>query len=197
MTSAEIGQEKLEHAILWSLVRGRHESGGVAPSTVALHLNAIASEQAIHVGLKHLANCNFVRIRPLSIGPNYEPTREGILLVERLIKIKASFVGRLEIHGSRWLKSASAMDAKLQSRIAADPLIELSESPPSVQNDRAIHIHNELKPNYNNISTEKASEDSDRSSARASWFSGWVALLGAIVAACGVAASLWASGKIN
>ena len=191
-----LAQTKVEHAVLWSLVREDYSSEFAGVRTIRSHLLNIASEQQVGAAISHLLECKLIRDCSAPLQDNYEPTRDGILLIERLETVKSSFVGRLNIHGPKWLSSQSAINAELQSKLSPPPM---PTSPPSGPNEPTgvspVTIYNQANPSFSNSNsqTPTGSDDTARSAKNAGWVAVWVALA---VGAAAIVITLWVGGKI-
>jgi hypothetical protein len=209
MTKPSLGQKKIEHAVLWSVVTESYDSF-VGVTAVKRHLLDAGSAQQIHAALQHLTECGFLENRSAALQDHFEPTRKGMLKIESLTRVKSSFVGRLSEQGPVWLSSPEAISADLQSQIEPDTVkpveavAEHSIANISIVNTSAPNITSNVTPaitsNVNpSITSNNTSPDNDpeanrlaASGARAGWVN---ALVAVVVGAVVVAVTVWVAGK--
>lgn len=185
-----LSQNKVEHAVLWSLVREAYSSEFADARTIRAHLLDTPSEQQVRAALHHLVECGLIENRSASMQEEFCPTREGILVIERLEPISSSFVGRLSLHGPKWLRSPSAGDAELNSKLE----VTKKPSPPRVDSPEmerstaasSLTIVNQVNPNLSNTQNSGSDDAIARSAKNAGWFGGWGAWVGAALALAGL-----------
>jgi hypothetical protein len=196
-----LSQAKVEHAVLWSLVRERYNDEFADVRTVGRHLLNVASEQQVRAALTYLVECGLARDCSAPSQEHHEPTREGIQKIEGLEKAKASYVSRLNIHGPKWLLSQSAHDAELQSKLAKPADVTAVEAVPvgAGYNSAATGpININVSPSFQNNSGAASTSNDElaRSAKNAGWFGASGTWVGVLVAVVGALVALWIAGKL-
>ena len=178
----ELSHQKVEHAVLWSMVKQSYDGEFICPPSIAAKLLNIAPESQIRVVVDHLLATGYVADKSAPFQEHFEPTRKAYLKIEQLVPMKSSFVGRLNIHGPNWLRSQSALDANLESRLEGEAVGRLPSAP--APGSPSVVINNSVAPVLHNEMGEKrdAADPIALSSRSAGWFGAWGAWLAAIVA---------------
>jgi len=195
-----LGQEKLEHAVLYALCQPTVQNAPFLTPLVIQRYLGIDTEQQVRLALRHLEQCGLAREQSGPDQENWEVTREGVLRVEQHAAQKSSFVGRLVIHGPSWLKSDSALKAQLHSTLTPKSTPTAVSGPDNPQDDRLTVT---ISPTFTNSPTlgpsalvqpqNSHADEIARSGAQASWANVWVAIgVGVVV----VLVSLWVAGKL-
>lgn len=176
----ELSQEKIEHAVLWSIVKDDYRDGFIDAEHVARKLNNYFAPSQIDVALRHLAECGLLEARHASMQEHFAPTRLSFKKVELLSANVATFVGRLNKHGATFLSSQAAKDARLDSQILPPtPLVQPSPmlpKNPSTGDEQKL-VDEKLAPHVSSRET-----DWSKSAAIAAWIIIPITIVGIIVA---------------
>jgi hypothetical protein len=176
-----LSQEKLEHAVLWVLVRDEFKDERADSFSIRRRLNDVAGDKSIHAALEHLEQCGYASVEVDPGFRNYTPTRKGIQHIEKLETRPTSFIGRLAKHGPQWLTSKAAQDAQLFSKIEGPSPVPAAPTPSSYP---GVTINNNVNPvqNVSGSFPPTPANPYARSSARAGWTNATLGLLSLIVA---------------
>jgi hypothetical protein len=185
----ELSHQKIEHAVLWSIVKQSYDGEFICPPAIAAKLLNVAPESQVRVVVDHLIATGFLVDKSASLQEHFEPTRKAYLKIEQLIPVKASFVGRLNIHGPKWLRSQSARDAKLESRIEGDASAQPSVA--AVHAAPAVVVNNTFSPmSEQEVNVSGARPSGNDSTLTATWFGAWGTWIAAIIALAALAWTL-------
>lgn len=194
-----ISQPKIDLAVLLALFN-HSETGGDSqtPEELVRLLEGKFSTRRIKVALDELRSRNEV-VR--EYNPHYEEgfweiSREGIVTVEKALRIPSSFIARLNANGLEWLETDEADKAvlsKLQRYLDDKPVLEDPKSIPA-QTGNLPNISVNVSPTFTNEVNTNASELS--SSDQATWFGSWGTWVGAAAAIAAIFVSLYLAGKL-
>jgi len=195
----ELSQEKIEHAVLWSIVRQDYSDGFIDAEHVAQKLNGYFARSQIDAAIEHLVDCEMLKPRHAPFQKHFEPTRLAYVKIDHLRSKISSFVGRLDKHGPSFLSSQAAKDARLESQILPPAPTDASTSNPNGSGIN-INVAPTISPNFVNegpvYHAPTFTQGGDHSATKAAWFGGWGAWVGAALALIGILVTLWISGKL-
>ncbi|WP_294219051.1 hypothetical protein [uncultured Sphingomonas sp.] len=181
-----LSQAKVEHAVLWILVRGDFDGMRADAHSVWKLLDHFSTERVIAAALEHLVAAKYATVEAAPGFRNYVPTRLGVSHIEHLESNPVTFVARLTENGAGWLRDPAAENAKLEAKIIARETA-IAEPHPS-GSSTLLHVINNVTPVFNNSNTQGTpSPDPVAFSAKTgTWVSAWGAWAGFIAAVVGI-----------